>query len=138
MTTLTRRGLHRRSGPSGREGGLYPVANPNQRYLTSDLTLLGYKIPARTSSRPHVFDDPTECWTKKSHRQAAAHSTLPFRMGARSCVGRRLAETEMYLLLSHLLRTMEVRWILTEVHPKAVIHMLMTPEKELTLRFQPW
>ncbi|EQC26308.1 hypothetical protein SDRG_15895 [Saprolegnia diclina VS20] len=131
---------------------LYPVANPNQRYLTSDLTLLGHKIPAGTSvlvatytmSRdPNVFENPTafvpERWMNKaSNRQAAAYSTLPFGMGARSCVGRRLAETEMYLLLSHLLRTMEVSWIATEAHPKAVIHLLMTPETELTLRFQPW
>ncbi|KDO22339.1 hypothetical protein SPRG_12800 [Saprolegnia parasitica CBS 223.65] len=135
---------------------LYPVANPNQRVLPNDLTLLGYSIPKGTSvlmqtytmSRdPTVFENPNEFkperWLERdgktaSQRQAAAYSTLPFGMGARGCAGRRLAETEMYMLLAHLVRKMELQWPEGQEHPDAIIKTFMMPNKEFKLRLVPW
>ncbi|EQC37289.1 hypothetical protein SDRG_05513 [Saprolegnia diclina VS20] len=135
---------------------LYPAANPNQRILSQDMTVLGYDIPKGTSvmmatytmSRdPAVFDEPEifkpERWIDRDHatpaaRKKKAYSTLPFGMGSRSCIGRRLAETEIYLALAHLVRRMEMQWIPEETHPKPILQLLLVPNKPLTLRFQPW
>ncbi|EQC37282.1 hypothetical protein SDRG_05506 [Saprolegnia diclina VS20] len=135
---------------------LYPSATPNQRYAGDDVTLAGYQVPKGTSvlmatytmSRdPDIFEHPEvfapERWMDREkkdadNRKQQAYSTLPFGIGARSCVGRRLAETEMYLLLAHLLREMEIQWIPNEAHPKGILRLLIVPDKPLSFRFQPW
>ncbi|EQC32241.1 hypothetical protein SDRG_09991 [Saprolegnia diclina VS20] len=135
---------------------LYPVATPNQRFLSQDMTLLGYDLPRGTnvlmatysmSRDPTVFDEPEsfvpDRWLERDRkspmrRKHEAYSTLPFGMGARSCVGRRLAETEMYLFLAHLVRCVEIQWVPDETHPQAVLKTMLVPDKPLTFRFQPW
>ncbi|OQR84193.1 hypothetical protein THRCLA_10852, partial [Thraustotheca clavata] len=91
---------------------LFPSATPNQRYLGENVNLLGYDVPMGTSilmatytmsHDPDIFKQPQvfnpDRWLRmdnhdKALRLKQAHATLPFGIGARSCVGRRLAETE--------------------------------------------
>ncbi|KDO19887.1 hypothetical protein SPRG_14730 [Saprolegnia parasitica CBS 223.65] len=135
---------------------LYPVATPNQRYLSQDMTLLGHDLPRGTnvlmatysmSRNPSVFDEPEsfvpDRWLERGRklpqsRKQEAYSTLPFGFGARSCAGRRLAETKMYLFLAHVVRRVEIQWAPDETHPHAILQTMLMPDKPLTFRFQPW
>ncbi|OQR98394.1 hypothetical protein THRCLA_06726 [Thraustotheca clavata] len=131
---------------------LYPVANPNARIAAEDMTILGYDIPKGTeimmamytlSRDPSVFDDPDsfipERWLEreeKSKRLKEAYSTLPFGFGARSCVGRRLAETEMYLLLAHLVRNNEIGCDNAEPPLQGKLQTFLVPERPLAISLQ--
>ncbi|CAH3041019.1 unnamed protein product [Pocillopora meandrina] len=126
---------------------LYPVATENARMLQEDIVIQGYRIPPNTMIRvplyamgrdPALFDDPLEYkpdrWlrddTSKSHYHAFA--SQPFGFGTRMCLGRRVAELEMHLLLS---RVSQNFWLesLNEVKPR--ITALLVPDGEVKLRF---
>ncbi|OQR84267.1 25-hydroxyvitamin D-1 alpha hydroxylase, mitochondrial-like [Achlya hypogyna] len=135
---------------------LYPTLNPNMRYLGEDVNLLGYDLPKgtaivmatyTTSRNPKAFDNPDsfypERWLDRSAKAAdvrkhSAFSTLPFGFGARGCAGRRLAESEMYILLAHLLQNLEIQWPANEPHPKATLETLLVPDRPLSFKFKPW
>lgn len=59
-----------------------------------------------TSRDPKYFPNPDQFnparWLRKgnSRETIATHACLPFGLGARSCVGRRVAEVQMHLLLA--------------------------------------
>ncbi|XP_014903747.1 cytochrome P450 11C1 [Poecilia latipinna] len=100
---------------------LYPVGITVQRYPVRDIVLQNYHIPAGTlvqaclypmgrSSR--VFEDPLRFdpgrWASGSKEdgrrgEGQGFRSLAFGFGARQCVGRRIAENEMQLLLMHML-----------------------------------
>jgi cholestanetriol 26-monooxygenase len=60
---------------------------------------------ATISRNPEIFPDPEsfkpERWLRKDGKEAEAHpfGSMPFGFGARSCIGRRIAEQELYLVL---------------------------------------
>ncbi|XP_023685838.1 cytochrome P450 11C1 [Paramormyrops kingsleyae] len=106
---------------------LYPVGITVQRYPVKDIVLQNYHIPAGTlvqaclyplgRSRevfqdPHLFEPAR--WLKPASRDTGGaregdvgvgvgFRSLAFGFGARQCVGRRIAENEMQLLLLHIL-----------------------------------
>ncbi|OQR83348.1 sterol 26-hydroxylase, mitochondrial-like [Achlya hypogyna] len=135
---------------------LYPTINPNMRYLGEDVNLLGYDLPKgtaimmstyTTSRNPKAFENAEsfypERWLDRSAKSAdvrkqAAFSTLPFGFGARSCVGRRLAETEMFVMLAHLSQTLEIQWPADAPHPGLTLETLLVPDRPLSFKFEPW
>lgn len=97
------------------------------------------RVPLYVMGRdPALFDDPLEYkpdrWlrddTNKSHYHAFA--SQPFGFGTRMCLGRRVAELEMHLLLS---RVSQNVWLesLNEVKPTSI--SLLVPDREVKLRF---
>ncbi|XP_046892318.1 LOW QUALITY PROTEIN: cytochrome P450 11B, mitochondrial [Hypomesus transpacificus] len=104
---------------------LYPVGITVQRYPIRDIVLQNYHIPAGTlvqaclyplGRSDEVFQDPKRFdpgrWGSRAEGGGAstqgggggtAFRSLAFGFGARQCVGRRIAENEMQLVLMHIL-----------------------------------
>ncbi|CAB1334392.1 unnamed protein product, partial [Coregonus sp. 'balchen'] len=68
---------------------LYPVGITVQRYPVRDIVIQNYHIPAGESG--------------EGAGRGGGFRSLAFGFGARQCVGRRIAENEMQLLLMHIL-----------------------------------
>ncbi|KAJ1557381.1 hypothetical protein HK096_007595 [Nowakowskiella sp. JEL0078] len=134
---------------------LYPVASPASRTLPQDTNLLGYLIPAgtniqmqiySTSRDSEIFENPykfdPERWlgeTRKEGSEKKSFSTLPFGFGPRMCVGRRLAETEIYLAMANLIRVAKLEFDPSLSLPEAsTSNLLLAPEGEMRFAFRPW
>uniref|UniRef100_A0A8C6WQ06 Si:ch211-113j14.1 n=1 Tax=Neogobius melanostomus TaxID=47308 RepID=A0A8C6WQ06_9GOBI len=115
---------------------LYPVVPGNGRFVTeNDLIVGGYWFPKETQFHlchysvchsPDEFPDPEsfvpERWVRPGQNTDGAYSRalptvqrhhpysyIPFGVGVRACVGKRVAEMEMYFALSRLMQQYEVR-----------------------------
>uniref|UniRef100_A0A673LMD1 steroid 11beta-monooxygenase n=1 Tax=Sinocyclocheilus rhinocerous TaxID=307959 RepID=A0A673LMD1_9TELE len=92
---------------------LYPVGITVQRYPVRDIVLQNYHVPAGTlvqvclyplGRSPEVFERPERFEPSRWSLDAASGGgfrSLAFGFGSRQCVGRRIAENEMQLLLMH-------------------------------------
>ncbi|XP_053313676.1 25-hydroxyvitamin D-1 alpha hydroxylase, mitochondrial [Spea bombifrons] len=127
---------------------LYPVIPGNARVVADrDIQVGEYTIPKKTlitlchyatSRDEKVFKDPDafrpERWLKKNESHHP-YASLPFGFGKRSCIGRRIAELEVYLALTRILTHFEVKL----EHPgslvKPMTRTLLVPEKEINLQF---
>ncbi|KAK3725277.1 hypothetical protein QZH41_010113, partial [Actinostola sp. cb2023] len=104
---------------------LYPVLQSNTRLLQDDIVLCGYHVPAGTHVNilsyfmgrdESIFKDAAkflpERWLRDSdnHTPGVPHAfaVLPFGFGTRMCVGRRIAELEMHLLLARIVHEYQV------------------------------
>lgn len=63
-----------------------------------------------------------------------SHSFFPFGIGSRSCIGRRLAENELYMLLANLVTRADIR-VLNQVD--MVIRMVGVTSQPLQLQVEP-
>ncbi|KAG8432277.1 hypothetical protein GDO86_016790 [Hymenochirus boettgeri] len=93
---------------------LYPVIPTNSRFLVEkEITAGGYYLPKNTLvvlahyaiSRDETnFPEPNKFipqrWIRENRTQNNPFSSIPFGYGVRACVGRRIAELEMYTCLS--------------------------------------
>ncbi|XP_005101463.1 1,25-dihydroxyvitamin D(3) 24-hydroxylase, mitochondrial isoform X2 [Aplysia californica] len=91
---------------------LYPVGFVSARMLEEGAVVCGYQIPQGTQvyvshyalgRNPEVFENPTELCPERWIRNSGVKppdpfSYVPFGLGQRSCVGRRIAVSEMQLL----------------------------------------
>ncbi|KAL4616665.1 cytochrome P450 11B, mitochondrial-like [Arapaima gigas] len=107
---------------------LYPVGITVQRYPVKDIVLQNYHVPAGTlvqaclyplGRSKEVFQDPNRFdparWVESASGRGeeeealegrgpgASFRSVAFGFGSRQCVGRRIAENEMQLLLLHIL-----------------------------------
>lgn len=143
---------------------LYPVAPFQTRALVTDTNLGGYVIPGGTMVVLSVyttgrdaahFPNPdsfcperwlrnlsfSACPAKGASRLPSApsgrlhsHAFIPFGVGARSCVGRRVAETQLHLLLAKLVS----RCHLTALNDvDLVLRMVGVTSEPLKLRIDP-
>ncbi|XP_067666927.1 1,25-dihydroxyvitamin D(3) 24-hydroxylase, mitochondrial-like [Haliotis asinina] len=101
---------------------MYPTAPVVLRILQQEATILGYTIPKGVSLAVHLYplgrnpkyyDDPDEFrperWLRdEGNKKIHAFAWLPFGFGPRMCVGRRVAELEMQLLISQLVRKFHI------------------------------
>ncbi|XP_078297628.1 cytochrome P450 11B1, mitochondrial-like isoform X1 [Panthera onca] len=105
---------------------LYPVGMSVDRKVASDVVLQNYHIPAGTlvkvqlyslGRNPSVFERP-ECYHPQrwldNRGSGTRYPHLAFGFGLRQCLGRRLAETEMLLLLHHVLKSFLVETLRQE------------------------
>ncbi|XP_050968015.1 sterol 26-hydroxylase, mitochondrial [Labeo rohita] len=132
---------------------LYPVVPGNGRLtVESDIIVDNYWFPKKTqfhlchyavSHDESNFPEPArfvpDRWLRDNPSRSQHHpySSIPFGVGVRACVGKRVAELEMYFALSRLMQHYEVR---TEkgapsIQPKT--RTLLIPSKPIDLKFIP-
>uniref|UniRef100_A0A8C2BQC9 Si:ch211-113j14.1 n=1 Tax=Cyprinus carpio TaxID=7962 RepID=A0A8C2BQC9_CYPCA len=132
---------------------IYPVVSGNGRLtVDSEVIVDNYWFPKKTqfhlchyavSHDESNFPEPErfvpDRWLRDSPSRSQHHpySSIPFGVGVRACVGKRVAELEMYFALSRLMQHYEVR---TEegapsIHPKT--RTLLIPSKPIDLQFIP-
>ncbi|XP_041503687.1 cholesterol side-chain cleavage enzyme, mitochondrial [Microtus oregoni] len=127
---------------------LHPIAVTLQRYLANDVVLHNYKIPAKTlvqvsiyamGREPSYFSNPDKFdptrWLEKS-KNNTHFRYLGFGWGVRQCLGRRIAELEMTILLINVLENFRIEvQSLSDVGTK--FGLLLLPEKPILFNFQP-
>ncbi|XP_075886827.1 sterol 26-hydroxylase, mitochondrial-like [Nelusetta ayraudi] len=128
---------------------MYPVVSMNGRvFLDRDVTIGGYKFPKNTTFAlanyaighdEDTFPEPDkflpERWLRGRGVKANAFGSIPFGFGVRSCVGRRIAELEMYLALFRLIKHFEIKPDPTIGELKSVTRTVLVPDKPLNLHF---
>ncbi|XP_054641351.1 25-hydroxyvitamin D-1 alpha hydroxylase, mitochondrial [Dunckerocampus dactyliophorus] len=127
---------------------LYPVIPANARVITErDIQVGGYLIPKNTlitlchfatSRDPTVFPNPNDFlphrWLNKDQTHHP-YASVPFGVGKRSCIGRRIAELELYLALSRILIEFDVRPDPKGGSVKPMTRTLLVPENVINLQF---
>ncbi|KAM4823044.1 cytochrome P450 11B3, mitochondrial-like isoform X1 [Urocitellus parryii] len=124
---------------------LYPVGSILERTTSSDLVLQNYHIPAGTlvhmylypmGRNPALFPNPERYIPQRWLDSQLHFHHLAFGFGVRQCLGRRLAEVEMLLLLHHVLKSFQVETLVQE-DVKLVYHFVLRPASCPLLTFRP-
>lgn len=122
---------------------IYPVTLSTSRTMDKDIELDGYFIPKGTNvgfnfynmcmsekyfEEPRRFDP--DRWDRDAGKKFHPFSSVPFGYGPRSCIGKRLAEMELHLMLARIVQKFELRHVesLPEVTP--VMRTLLTPPSD--------
>uniref|UniRef100_A0A8C6PZ89 Cytochrome P450, family 27, subfamily B, polypeptide 1 n=1 Tax=Nothobranchius furzeri TaxID=105023 RepID=A0A8C6PZ89_NOTFU len=127
---------------------LYPVIPANARVVPDkDIQVGGYLIPKNTlitlcqfatSRDPAVFSNPNDFYPYRWFNKDRSHhpyASIPFGVGKRSCIGRRIAELELYLALSRILIEFNVKPDPEGVSVKPKTRTLLVPENAISLQF---
>ena len=136
---------------------LYPPIMILNRIASKDLILSGYHIPAGTelhllayqmSRDENVFEEPNafrpERWLRgkkvslqnsKFFEAKEVFSSLPFGFGRRMCIGRRIAELELHLLLARIVQQFEIRYPPDADDVEPFFRGLMIPDKPVRVKF---
>ncbi|KAH8299801.1 hypothetical protein KR044_005969, partial [Drosophila immigrans] len=135
----------------------YPLTSANVRTTRQELVLSGYTVPEGSEiamvhlnlwRNPKHFSQPDEFIPERWLREGQTESSgcpaatkpshpfayLPFGFGARSCIGRRIAEMELEIGVARLLRHFEVEFN----HPADkpfIAYQLATPRIPLQFKF---
>lgn len=132
---------------------LLPPTAGNMRKLGQDAVLSGYRIPKGTEvllasqliyldenqfAQPNQFIP--ERWLKNNTDAECPHAKdahpfayLPFGFGSRMCVGKRLAELEIEVLITRLVRDFKIEWNYPDLKFKTAI--LNIPDGDLKFKF---
>ena len=136
---------------------LYPPLMILTRITSKDLILSGYQIPAGTelhllayqmSRDETVFEEPNvfrpERWLRgkkvslqnsKFLEAKEVFSSLPFGFGTRMCIGRRIAELELHLLLARIVQQFEIRYPADADDVEPFFRGLMIPDRPVRVKF---
>ncbi|XP_058908110.1 sterol 26-hydroxylase, mitochondrial [Kogia breviceps] len=132
---------------------LYPVVPVNSRVIMDkEIEVGGFLFPKNTlfvlchyvvSRDPLIFPEPDsfqpQRWLRKSQPDAlrAQHpfGSVPFGYGVRACLGRRIAELEMQLLLTRLIQQYEVALAPETGEVTSLARIVLVPNKKVGLRF---
>ena len=136
---------------------LYPPIMILTRITSKDLILSGYQIPAGTelhllayqmSRDESVFEEPNvfrpERWlrgkkvniqNRKFLEAKEVFSSLPFGFGTRMCIGRRIAELELHLLLARIVQQFEIRYPADADDVEPFFRGLMIPDRPVRVKF---
>ncbi|XP_076626534.1 cytochrome P450 family protein sad isoform X1 [Colletes latitarsis] len=129
---------------------LYPIAPFISRYLPEDSVIGNYFVPkgellvlsiyssgrdTANFSRPNEFLPERWIRTEKGTYQGVLnpHASLPFAFGARSCIGRKLAETQISLALTELVKSFKIECVNRD-RVKLILHMISVPSESLKLK----
>ncbi|XP_013393784.1 cytochrome P450 10-like [Lingula anatina] len=127
---------------------LFPITFATSRFLPKDVEVAGYLIPkgahVQASLYPmgrdaKIFKDPEEYrperWLRAVPRDPVvmAIPSLQFGHGSRMCIGRRLAEQEIYIVLTKIVKTFKLEYHHEPVEP--VLNTLMTPDRPVKITF---
>ncbi|XP_076396038.1 putative cytochrome P450 12a5, mitochondrial isoform X2 [Megachile rotundata] len=123
---------------------LRPAVPYITRLLPKTISIHGYTVPKGTfvimaneitSKREENFEDPEkfrpERWLNST--EDTNYSYLPFGYGARSCLGKNMAEVTMMLLTARLIRQFRIEYDYADI--KSRFQMVNVPNKPLRFRF---
>ncbi|XP_074835869.1 25-hydroxyvitamin D-1 alpha hydroxylase, mitochondrial [Carettochelys insculpta] len=127
---------------------LYPVIPGNARVISDrDIQVGEYLIPRKTlitlchyatSRDARFFPEPDSFRPERWLRKDAAHhpyASIPFGFGKRSCIGRRIAELEVYLALARILMHFEVKPEPEGARVRPMTRTLLVPDRDINLQF---
>ncbi|XP_045534237.1 cytochrome P450 302a1, mitochondrial [Papilio machaon] len=129
---------------------LNPVSVGVGRLLQKDIVLKGYLIPQGTvivtqnmvaSRLPQYVKEPLvfkpERWIRGSSQYENIHPflSLPFGFGPRSCIARRIAEQNIYIILIRLVQEFEMKWMGGDLGIRTLL--INKPDKPISLSFTP-
>jgi len=133
---------------------LYPVFSVMFRVLPTDINLSGYHIPAGTqvnclayfmSRDQNIFTDAQEFkperWLRDNNQNSKfidakeVFSSIPFGIGTRMCLGRRIAELELHLLLARIVQQFEIRYPPDAEDVEPFVRGLTIPDRPVTVKF---
>ncbi|KAM9365231.1 sterol 26-hydroxylase, mitochondrial isoform 2-T2 [Pholidichthys leucotaenia] len=123
---------------------MYPVVPLNARILLEkNVSVGGYQFPKKTpfvfchyaishdeKTFPEPFRFKPERWLRDGRKTPHPFGSIPFGFGVRGCVGRRIAELEMYLLLVHIIRQFEIRPDPKMGELKSINRTILTPDQK--------
>ncbi|XP_072024768.1 25-hydroxyvitamin D-1 alpha hydroxylase, mitochondrial-like [Amphiura filiformis] len=123
---------------------LYPVTLATARILDEDIVIKGYQIPAGVNINtsfycagrdPEIFEDPEsfrpDRWLDPNNKPYP-FASMPFGLGARMCLGRRVAEQEMYLATTEISRNF---FLESTKDVAARTRLVITPDQPIQLKF---
>ncbi|CAB1353865.1 unnamed protein product [Coregonus sp. 'balchen'] len=129
---------------------LYPVIPANARVIADkDIQVGGYLLPKNTlitlchfatSRNAAFFPNPDAFQPHRWLNRNEGHhpyASVPFGVGKRSCIGRRIAELEVYLALARILMQFDVKPDPegSGAAVKPMTRTLLVPESEINLQF---
>uniref|UniRef100_A0A8C9SUS6 Cholesterol side-chain cleavage enzyme, mitochondrial n=1 Tax=Scleropages formosus TaxID=113540 RepID=A0A8C9SUS6_SCLFO len=125
---------------------LYPVGVSLQRYITEDIVIQNYHIPAGTlvqlglyaMGRDHRIFPWPEQYMPSRWLGSEGHyfRSLSFGFGPRQCLGRRIAEAEMQIFLIHMLENFRIEKQ-RQVEVRSTFDLILMPEKPILLTLRP-
>ncbi|XP_015780624.1 PREDICTED: cytochrome P450 10-like [Acropora digitifera] len=123
-----------------------PIFTLSSRLLQKDVVLSGYRVPANThilfelycmGNSEKYFKDASEFrperWLSENRSQNHAFSSLQFGHGVRMCIGRRVAEVEVYVLICKLLQEFRIEY--TGEPLEILQKMTSCPDKPVKVKF---
>ncbi|KAL6101296.1 cyp27a1 [Pungitius sinensis] len=128
---------------------MYPVVPINARIIAEkNVVIGGYQFPKKTTftfchyaishdedAFPEPFTFKPERWLRDGRQRPNAFASIPFGFGVRGCVGRRIAELEMYLLLFRIIRQFEIKPDPNMGELKCIHRAVLIPDRPLNLHF---
>lgn len=134
---------------------LYPPVAIFGRIAGKDLILSGYHIPAGTQLHflvyhmgrdESVFEEPNafkpERWLRGKERGSSkfndakeVFSSIPFGFGTRMCLGRRIAELELHLLLARIVQQFEIQYPPDAEVVEPYFRGVTIPDKPVRVKF---
>ncbi|CAD7093524.1 unnamed protein product [Hermetia illucens] len=132
---------------------LYPVAPFIGRFLAKDALIGGYEIPKGTlvilslytSGRDEMnFVDANQFipnrWLRNESGELCGvhhpHATLPFSLGSRSCIGRKIASLQMQSLIELVVSSFRLK-CLNDKPVDIILRLVATPDSEVKLAIKP-
>ncbi|AWP12654.1 putative sterol 26-hydroxylase mitochondrial-like, partial [Scophthalmus maximus] len=128
---------------------MYPVVPMNGRILSEKkiaiggyqfskntaFTLCHYAISHDEDTFPEPFTFKPERWLRNGCELPNAFGSIPFGFGVRGCVGRRIAELEMYMVVFQLIRVFELKPDPMMKELKCICRTVLVPEQSVNLHF---
>ncbi|XP_077129302.1 sterol 26-hydroxylase, mitochondrial-like [Ranitomeya variabilis] len=128
---------------------MYPVVPTNSRVATEKEIIIGdFCFPKDTlfvlnhyviSRDENNFPEPNtfipQRWFREQKIKNNPFSSIPFGYGIRACVGRRIAELEMHLALSRIIKKYEIRPDPRGGDISPMSRIVLTPSKPINLEF---
>ena len=132
---------------------LYPVLSAIPRRTKEDIVLLYYHIPGGTAQveflvhqmgrDESIFEDAEafkpERWLRNKDtaliESAEAFASLPFRFGTRMCLGRRIAELELHLLMARIVQQFDISYPLEAENVEPFMRGVTIPDRPVRVQF---
>jgi len=129
---------------------MLPAIFGGSRRIQEDIVIGGYEIPKGTillragsvsSNDAANFENPDkflpERWLRNSKERHSADSfaNIPFGHGARSCIGRRFAQLELYMMTVKIVQRFRMEYSGDRIGLKTMF--LSLPDKPVSIKFTP-